>query len=83
MRVMSSSEQSQWRGSEAWAWATKEAMFKGHGPALDFQTEAILHYLTEADDQQPGILRGEVRGEPWRGAWTLVQGRLLMVWTSY
>ncbi len=82
-RVMSSTEQSQWQGREAWAWATKEAMFKGHGPALDFQTEAILHDLTEADDDQPGMLRGEVRGAPWQGAWTLVEGRLLVVWTSY
>jgi phosphopantetheinyl transferase len=81
-RVMSSTEQSQWRGREAWAWATKEAMFKGHGPALDFQTEAILHDLTEAQGDRPGLLRGEVRGTPWHGAWTLVDGELLLVWTA-
>ena len=79
---MSSTEQSQWRGREAWAWATKEAMFKGHGPTLDFQTEAFLHDLTEAQDDRPGLLRGEVRGAPWQGAWTLVEGELLMVWTA-
>ena len=79
---MSSTEQTQWREREAWAWATKEAMFKGHGPALDFQTEAILRDLTEAQNDQPGLLLGEVRGAPWQGAWTLVQAELLMVWTA-
>ena len=82
-RVMSSTEQSLWRGREAWAWATKEAMFKGHGPALDFQTEAILLDLTEAQGDGPGLLRGEVRGAPWQGAWILVEGELLVVWTAY
>jgi len=81
-RVMSTSEQSQWQGREAWAWATKEAMFKGHGPALDFRTETILIEITEALDDQPGLLRGEVRGTPWQGAWALVEGKLLMVWTA-
>ena len=81
-RVMSSTEQSQWRGREAWAWSTKEAIFKGHGPALDFQTEAILLDLTEAQDDYLGRLCGEVRGAPWKGSWTLVEGELLMVWTA-
>ena len=79
---MSSTERFQWRGREAWAWATKEAMFKGHGPALNFQTEAILLEITDAQDDHLGRLRGEVRGAPWKGCWTVVEGEILMVWTA-
>ena len=81
-RVMSSNEQTLWAGREAWAWGTKEAMFKGHGPALDFQTEALLKGLTEAPDGGAGTLIGEARGAPWCGRWTRLEGGLLLIWTA-
>ena len=79
-RVMSTQEQSKWRGCEAWAWATKEAMFKGHGPELEFQSQALLIDGTGIPGDETGTLRGEVRGMPWSGAWCKVRERLLLVW---
>ena len=79
-RVMSSQEQSKWRGCEAWAWATKEAMFKGHGPKLEFQSQALLKDGSGIPDDETGTLGGEVRGMPWSGAWCKVRERLLLVW---
>ena len=79
-RVMSRKEQSKWRGCEAWAWATKEAMFKGHGPELEFQSQALLTDGTGIPRDEAGSLRGEVRGAPWSGAWCKIRGPLLLVW---
>ena len=79
-RVISPEEQTKWRGCEAWAWATKEAMFKGHGPELEFQSQALLKDGTGIPDDEAGTLRGEVRGTPWSGAWCKVRERLLLVW---
>ena len=79
-RVMSAEEMSKWCGSEAWAWATKEAMFKGHGPALKFQSQALLKDGTGIPGDEAGTLRGEVRGMPCSGAWCKVRERLLLVW---
>ena len=79
-RVMSPEEQTKWRGCEAWAWSTKEAMFKGHGPELEFQSKALLKDGTGIPDHEAGTLRGEVRGTPWSGAWCKVRERLLLVW---
>ena len=81
-RVMSTHEQILWKGKEAWAWATKEAMFKGHGPDLEFQSQALLTQAMNAHQGPSGTVRGEVRGEPWAGAWGLVRQRLLLVWGS-
>ena len=81
-RVMSPQEQSKWRGCEAWAWATKEAMFKGHGPELEFQSQALLIDGKGIPDDETGTLRGEVRSTPWSGAWCKVRERLLLVWGS-
>ena len=78
-RVMSTEEQTQWQGKEAWAWATKEAMFKGHGPDLEFQTQALLTQAIDVQLGSSGTVQGEVRGEPWAGAWGLVRQRLLLV----
>ena len=60
---MSTEEMSKWRGCEAWAWATKEAMFKGHGPELEFQSQALLKDGTGIPGDEAGTLRGEVRDE--------------------
>ena len=79
-RAMSHEEQSKWRGCEAWAWSTKEAMFKGHGPELEFQSQALLIDGTGIPGNEIGTLRGEVRGMPWSGAWCKVRERLLLVW---
>ena len=81
-RVLSPEEQTLWSGRESWAWATKEAMFKGHGPALAFQTDAILQVITEPSDLPIGFLRGSVRGSEWKGAWTLLEKDLLLVWAQ-
>ena len=81
-RVMSPDERNRWAGREAWAWATKEAMFKGHGPALEFQRDALLDEVTEIESGTGGRLAGRVRGEAWRGGWSVEVGRLLVVWTE-
>ena len=81
-RVMSPQEQSKWRGCEAWAWAAKEAMFKGHGPELEFQSQALLMDGSGIPGDAAGTLRGEVRGTPWAGAWCKIRERLLLVWGS-
>jgi len=79
-RVMSTQEQSKWRGCEAWAWATKEAMFKGHGPELEFQSQALLKDCTGIPGDEAGTLRGKVRETPWSGSWCRIRERLLLVW---
>ena len=79
-RVMSAEEMSKWCGSEAWAWATKEAMFKGHGPALKFQSQALLKDGTGIPDAGAGALRGDVHGMARSGARSKVRVRLLLVW---
>jgi hypothetical protein len=81
-RVMSRDEQDRWAGREAWAWGVKEAMFKGHGPALEFQRDALLDEVTENGSGTGGRLTGRVRGADWCGAWSLEQGRLLVVWAE-
>jgi len=81
-RVMSPEEQRRWAGREAWAWATKEAMFKGHGPVLEFQRDALLDEVMENVDGKGGQLKGRVRGAAWRGGWSIEAGELLVVWTE-
>ena len=79
-RVMSTEEQARWAGREAWAWATKEAMFKGHGPALAFATEALLLDCTGLEGGSHGEISGRVRGRAWNGIWAVMEGRVLLVW---
>ena len=63
---MSEGEQAQWDKAKPWIWAAKEAMFKGHGPNLDFRRDLSVDSMTwEADC---GQLVGTVRGALWRGA---------------
>jgi len=81
-RVMSPDERNRWEGREAWAWAAKEAMFKGHGPALEFQRDALLDEVTENENGTGGRLAGRVRGATWRGGWSVEVGRLLVVWAE-
>lgn len=81
-RVMSRDEQDRWAGREAWAWGVKEAMFKGHGPALEFQRDALLDEVTENERGTGGRLAGRVRGAEWCGGWSLEAGRLLVVWAE-
>ena len=81
-RVMSPDERDRWAGREAWAWAAKEAMFKGHGPALEFQRDALLDEVTENESGTGGRLAGRVRGAAWRGGWSVEAGRLLVVWAE-
>jgi hypothetical protein len=81
-RVMSLDERNRWAGREAWAWATKEAMFKGHGPALEFQRDTLLDEVTENESGTGGRLAGRVRGAAWRGGWSVEAGRLLVVWAE-
>ena len=81
-RVMSRDERHRWAGREAWAWAAKEAMFKGHGPALEFQGDALLDEVTKNDSGTGGRLAGRVRGVTWRGGWSIEEGRLLVVWAE-
>jgi len=72
-RFMSADEQLKWAGSEGWVWAAKEAMFKGHGPNLDFRTHLQVDTLEAhtADHPTPsnrtGSVGGTVRGQPWAG----------------
>ena len=80
-RVMGEEELERWQGQEAWAWAAKEAMFKGHGPSLDYRTEAVLTQKTTSPSGNQGELQGLVRGKVWTGQWLLVNGRLLLVWS--
>lgn len=81
-RVLSPDEQNRWAGRESWAWAAKEAMFKGHGPELEFQREALLDEVTENESGKGGRLAGRVRGATWCGGWSLEVGRLLVVWAE-
>lgn len=81
-RVMSPQERSVWAGREAWVWAAKESMFKGHGPALDFRLDAILDKLDDDGDGRTGTLTGRVRQAPWKGRWCLVSEALLVVWSE-
>ena len=81
-RVMSPDERNRWAGREAWAWATKEAMFKGHGPALEFQRDTLLDEVTENESGTGGRIAGRVRGTQWRGGWSVEVGRLLVVWAE-
>jgi hypothetical protein len=81
-RVMSPDERNRWAGREAWAWAAKEAMFKGHGPALEFQRDALLNEVAENNSGTGGRLAGRVRGAQWRGGWSVEAGRLLVVWAE-
>ena len=61
--------------------AAKEAMFKGHGPNLDFRRDLSVDSMTwEADG---GQLIGTVRGARWRGACAQVpHSSLGVVWSS-
>ncbi len=79
-RVMSQEEQIRWQGHEAWVWATKEAMFKGHGPNLEFRSQALLRTAPQISQVQQGVLHGEVRDSPWEGAWMVLPNDMLLVW---
>ena len=80
-RFMSPNEQAQWSEAKPWVWAAKEAMFKGHGPNLDFRLELSVDSLEwEADC---GRLVGSVRGAAWQGKCAHVpQSSLGLVWSS-
>lgn len=80
-RFMSPREQTQWAQTKPWVWAAKEAMFKGHGPNLDFRSDLSVDSMTwEADG---GQLVGTVRGAQWRGACAQVPNSSLgVVWSS-
>jgi len=80
-RFMSPEEQTQWAQTKPWVWAAKEAMFKGHGPNLDFRSDLSVDSMTwEADG---GQLTGTVRGAQWRGACAQVPfSSLGVVWSS-
>ena len=80
-RFMSQVEQTQWDKAKPWIWAAKEAMFKGHGPNLDFRRELSVDSMTwEADC---GQLVGTVRGARWQGACACVpHSSLGVVWSS-
>ena len=80
-RVMSTHEQILWRGCEAWAWATKEAMFKGHGPDLEFRSQALLKEAMNARQGWHPAWRGSRKALVWRvvqgsGAVALGLGRM-------
>ena len=80
-RFMSEGEQTQWDKAKPWIWAAKEAMFKGHGPNLDFRRDLSVDSMTwEADC---GQLEGTVRGARWQGACARVpHSSLGVVWSS-
>ena len=80
-RFMSEVEQTQWDKAKPWIWAAKEAMFKGHGPNLDFRRDLSVDSMTwEADC---GQLVGTVRGARWQGACARVpHSSLGVVWSS-
>ncbi len=80
-RFMSPIEQMQWPKAKPWIWAAKEAMFKGHGPNLDFQSELSVDSLEW--EAERGWLVGSVRGGVWQGECALVpQSSLGVVWSS-
>jgi hypothetical protein len=83
-RFMSEEERKSWQSREGWIWATKEAMFKGHGPALTFQTDLHVDAISGfdpscgMDDSHGGSVAGQVirKGEHdqctthlWKGQW--------------
>ncbi|MDA0729214.1 MAG: 4'-phosphopantetheinyl transferase superfamily protein [Bacteroidetes bacterium] len=83
-RFMSDEELSTWRSQEGWVWATKEAMFKGHGPALTFKTDLrvdAISGVTRSHGTTPGlggsvvgrIIRPAEADSPtiheWKGRW--------------
>ncbi len=88
-RFMSADERMRWAGSEGWVWAAKEAMFKGHGPNLDFRTHLQVDALEAHTADRPtpskraGSVGGTVRGQAWVGQWAqldLGHARLGVVW---
>ncbi len=80
-RFMSPIEQMQWPEAKPWIWAAKEAMFKGHGPNLDFRSDLSVDSMTWEPDG--GQLIGTVRGAQWQGACAQVpHSSLGVVWSS-
>ena len=80
-RFMSPDEQTRWPNAKPWVWAAKEAMFKGHGPNLDFQRDLSVDSMTW--EAECGQLVGTVRGARWRGTCAHVPHSTLgVVWSS-
>ena len=80
-RFMSPIEQMQWSKDKPWVWAAKEAMFKGHGPNLDFRRELSVDSMEW--EAECGRMVGSVRGGVWQGECTQVpQSSLGVVWSS-
>ena len=80
-RFMSADEQAQWPDEKPWIWAAKEAMFKGHGPNLNFRRELSVDSMEW--EAGCGKLVGSVRGGLWRGECVQVpHSSLGVVWSS-
>lgn len=76
-RIMSAKECVEFVGLESWVWASKEAMFKGHGPKLDFRKDLSIHAIHELE----GTIQGAVKGSPWHGGALRTDPELLLVWS--
>ena len=80
-RFMSPDEQTLWPNAKPWVWAAKEAMFKGHGPNLDFRRDLSVDSMTW--EAGCGQLFGAVRGARWQGTCARVpHSSLGVVWSS-
>ena len=80
-RFMSPDEQTRWPNAKPWVWAAKEAMFKGHGPNLDFRRDLSVDSMTW--EAACGQLIGTIRGARWRGTCAHVPHSTLGVVWSY
>ena len=76
-RIMSAKECGEFVGLEPWVWASKEAMFKGHGPRLDFRKDLSIHAIHELK----GTIQGAVKGSPWHAGALRTSPGLLLVWS--
>lgn len=77
-RIMSVKESDEFVGLEPWVWASKEAMFKGHGPKLDYRKDLSISAIEEVK----GIIRGSVKGRQWHGCALEVVPGFLLLWSS-
>lgn len=77
-RIMSTKECEEFMGLEPWVWASKEAMFKGHGPKLDYRKELSISAIEEVK----GTIHGSVKGNEWHGCALEAVPGLLLVWSS-